>query len=1396
MINLIDETVRVEIISEVTKSLLTLGDEQLKRENTESLLSLIRALGQVYNWLSLNSPASSGGILAFQTFWLDHTLKVINSGSLVLKLFGLDQVQELIREAYLTRPLAFSYLVSGAGNPMANGLYEFSSRDGEQVTYVKRPTQQGEPLLTLFRCSMRTKSKWWFISQADKEKPGTDKDIDYYQHKSNCDEEREPQCHGWNCMGSSNLLSKEPPPALERVGELVDQGTDTTEYLIHKLSKWCLGNDLLNLVFSQSVHREVVSRSAKLVMFLSSIDVLTEEHVLLIWRAAMQSPDMDIVEEIFCLLVQVSARMKEKLYTILMSAALNALTSGENNSFVKVSLFAEKFVVDGVGEPLNILSTSAARQLLALVWGIYRHPGFESLKNCLAIQDLLSRCFSLKGGANMALQRVRECSATLSSYYSKSVEGSGVGVGSTLEDELAISRVIHTLQFLISRHVSQSAIESLNINGFSEIIIGEIKRFSNLNKNRILPSAPLGFTSTMRPSSSSSSLYSTLSSASGSPSIYQNSTNASREWYAAQLAERLQVMRQFYGLSRTVKIPLGSLHDIWKFMKGSPIEMEEFFSFLTKGVDTKGSLLAMSEWSGCLYIFNSFVCSPDVVWSLCGDNAFDCFAKFFNGLRVTPDGIQADLQPPKLGLDTLWQIVVSVPSELAMRSASDLLLSAYDIISHDEPDAHEQMLKRIFSQLFDARTQLAASGGTSVQRDRDNLICVDRLVELLKAAIVRSTGMAGQAHAVRGCMSRMQIKVFHRRVTSFYNSTSQQDVIRTEKGSDGFMTLEVHPMQTVLDLKKKIALKTGFNSLSKITIEKNNMMWADNVRLNELELVDGSEVAAAFLMSFPLKPSFDDNLGATNGDMLPHIGQAIASDEARFNCLLGLCEAVDSPVIARSIWKLLMLIPTQLDILRFVEEINFQSQVLSPYTAMNSNGQSGWNALLNVNSVSSARITYALQIIDNILLPAPEFRTDKVLEHSVRFRSAFLVSGGFSSVLQVLISTPSEKKGINRDALASALNIVHFFLFGVEEDVGSSSDFCDIDSSREFRTTPQLPDYLMKELQVASNLVAEKLLTVASAAAAEEQSGVVHNALKTITFLITDPLEASKLISNPQSRTLLATVLRSGSKKVREMSADFAIQVGTSQPIVFSWLVAEMETLDPSDSVCSDIFRALGSLLVVLSDVKGNGSIDMVELGGLLSGHLMAYPRGKHRQEERQVLTGYLDLLEKIIRLDPSVVRDEAFGGNLARTFLKEFLFTMPTDDEQDKAPICDSSATRQAAFGVLTAYLATSPEPFEDALQEVLDLSTSASQQIKCAWGLQVSNDVKRPDVTYSGLKNQGCTCYMNSLLQQLFMNSSFRAAILNTNMRECHRSTLWHRAPEDLIDLDVLIEWQGERI
>ena len=295
-----------------------------------------------------------------------------------------------------------------------------------------------------------------------------------------------------------------------------------------------------------------------------------------------------------------------------------------------------------------------------------------------------------------------------------------------------------------------------------------------------------------------------------------------------------------------------------------------------------------------------------------------------------------------------------------------------------------------------------------------------------------------------------------------------------------------------------------------------------------------------------------------------------------------------------------------------------------------------------------------LQVL--IRTSAPSSAGDKGVGAAVGVQGA--AGGSTSSGGGVLVIGGSASAGpstdMHRHALASALNIVHFFLFGTPAMVASALDtlpttggldesldstavggrvvsdvggvaagFQSMDISRDSEALAplsrgasdlraSLPPALYAELETHAVVVAEKLLAVASSAAADESagaSGVVHNALKTITFLIRDPEVASQLISNnPQSRSLLTTVLRSNSKKVREMSADFAIQVGLTQPVVFGWLMAEMETLDPSDTVCSDIFRALGTLVVELSTVSD--AVDLQQLGALLSQRLVAYPRG------------------------------------------------------------------------------------------------------------------------------------------------------------------------------------------
>eukprot|EP01035_Chromulina_nebulosa_P017441 gene17441-22993_t len=91
----------------------------------------------------------------------------------------------------------------------------------------------------------------------------------------------------------------------------------------------------------------------------------------------------------------------------------------------------------------------------------------------------------------------------------------------------------------------------------------------------------------------------------------------------------------------------------------------------------------------------------------------------------------------------------------------------------------------------------------------------------------------------------------------------------------------------------------------------------------------------------------------------------------------------------------------------------------------------------------------------------------------------------------------------------------------------------------------------LDQLLQSSTILVEKLLKVAGDAASSQESLVVQDALAIITSLLQSKEAAKTLTSNPQAELLLSTVLRGGSKKVRELAADFAIQFGRSQPIVF-----------------------------------------------------------------------------------------------------------------------------------------------------------------------------------------------------------------------------------------------------
>jgi ubiquitin C-terminal hydrolase len=161
-------------------------------------------------------------------------------------------------------------------------------------------------------------------------------------------------------------------------------------------------------------------------------------------------------------------------------------------------------------------------------------------------------------------------------------------------------------------------------------------------------------------------------------------------------------------------------------------------------------------------------------------------------------------------------------------------------------------------------------------------------------------------------------------------------------------------------------------------------------------------------------------------------------------------------------------------------------------------------------------------------------------------------------------------------------------------------------------------------------------------------------------------------------------------------------------------------------------------------------------------------------------------------------------GSTLVDVLMKQYLFNVPEDAKAalntgaSNDAVCNRPHMRRKAYDVLVAYskafstMDGESSPFDQITTTINKLLGSASQLRGGAglgWGLEVSGDVKKSDIPFSGLKNQGCTCYANSLLQQLYLNTEFRHAILNAPLLESHRRTLWHRSDAELVGVKVLL-------
>jgi ubiquitin C-terminal hydrolase len=1429
------------------KQLLELPDDILKKENTDSLATIMSSSG-----LLPRKDSSEEQIKTFYQFWLDLTLKMMNCNSIVIKLFAWDQIQAIIKESRHTRPPANRYLVRNAGTDEVNGIYEGNFKRGEVPSYSKKPSKEGENLFTLFRCTMRSKQKWWFISIADVEKPGTDKDIDYYQHKSTPEQDMEPPVLGWVVVSGSSAHAIEPAPVLIRLETITDENGKPITSLMDLLIDWSSQNNLLERVFGyHSIHREIVSRSTALLTLLCDEDKLSEGDIHAIWKVGITNPSEETYSEVLTLLANSALHMSDGALDILVdlvlktldppltpnvlpSAALNTL----NENTMKVAEFLDKIHSEGV-KYIRCLTDHAKDRVIELVWKLYLNPLVESFKNHNHIEDLLSTCLRFHSNKDLLLINfLDECCASLSLLPS-SPSATNDSAAATV-DEKKMARFVHVLEFLLNlcgQHHDSSIEEFFLSKQFHSVILNEVKRYVSVHAHTS-PSSP------------------------HIPMI------------CLAVKKRLYLLRIAYGISTAIKLSIEQLNELWSIFyipSDLPIVVKEEFLYFLKiaGVkDTRGTYDSAYHITECYVIFQSMLCNPLIDWSLLSKDSFECFQTYFNGL-IKKNDTEKIHNIRLIGLQTLWNIILHIPSEDSAKDGITLLLNTYqDMIFYDLM-SYQKLLDQIFDHLRGILTNnnltTATENGSSPESNLSSLPqreisrCSDLLNSLLSKsqAISTSSSSSEFPHGVRGVISRIKLTIKYREVipsTTNYVTVYNKRTPQMEKSPEKITVIDMNPRHTVAMLKDKVrALATqNFNGAVPfgsnlqnakrgVTLEfQSSFLTGDTRFLSDFGITDGSTVIATILQpqsvsaydvddyqdpyytnhhhSNTIAPSRSSYSSDAHPLSLKTLYEYLTSQE-NFNCLLNLVQVLETyqkaevssevEEISRKVWEIMMSIPPQSELYNSVKD-DFKSalvfvgdegededddddsdfeEVEKPVTLAPSKEKSElWKTL--ASAVDPIRATYTLQIIDYILQPAAELMTSVAERQLSRYREGFLLSEGFVAVFQYFIATSTSRSYLSQLSQSVALHIIHYCLHDpVTHEVNS------------------LLIQQIHEISSESNLLIEKFLLVAYNSAQLEETNILQRALETITSLLQISTLASQLTENRYSKSLLTSVLKNSSKVVRTMASNFAVEINKSQPVVIEWLIDEFESMQPNDEYCYDILQIINLLLAQMTLSSNQSGVDdvMIRLTNLLSTKLellqtQTTPTNPLTDYSRQTLLGCLEVFSGLIMINCSIVISSQFGQNFVSQLMDNYLFAIP-EDGNDKLPLCDSSETRKAAFVLLKTLVHHWPtsagvSPLSEILTHLESLNQWAMTNIKHSWSIQTSYDLKKASIPHLGLKNQGCTCYLNSLIQQLYMNTTVRELIMKAKIHQDYRSSLWHFSDEELIGKVFLFEWVGNNI